>query len=454
MNNFYLNRRDMLKALGLLSTSAALVACGPTGAPPAAAPAAAEPTATTAAAAAADSAGKKYEGITLRMLTQAGADYEAPFRLWAEEFTGETGAAVEFEFAPWEQLMPKVQADLASGAPQFDLFCNDIEFQYTIWPNLEPINDFLSASDYDMEGFFEPIYKYGEGIAGNTGVRFGLPIVSGVSLVFYRKDLIETFPTTWADYEAMLAANTNDSMKGLSFAGVTAQLVKLFLARYWSQGDALLTPDWKPLVNSEKGIKALTMLKDQMTKYAPDGILAWDNPEAANAFVAGDVAVYEGWGGFILPSLNDPAKSKVVDQWAIAPYPENGTGNFVQHNVVMMNTSQNKQAAFDLMAYLTQGAKQKEGAINNGITPARKSVFSDADVVAAVPYMPDYSAVLDRGRPFAPGVPQWLEMFIAVGGGASKALSDQATPTDALNEVAAKWEELFAQNPLEFEYKE
>jgi predicted small lipoprotein YifL len=45
MNNFYLNRREMLKALGLLSTSAALAACGPTGAPPAAAPAAAEPTA-------------------------------------------------------------------------------------------------------------------------------------------------------------------------------------------------------------------------------------------------------------------------------------------------------------------------------------------------------------------------------------------------------------------------
>lgn len=453
MNSFYLNRREMLKALGLLGTSAALAACGPTGAPPDAAPAAAEPTATTAAAAA-GTAGKKYDGVTLRMLTQAGADYEAPFRKWAEEFTGETGAAVEFEFAPWEQLMPKVQADLASGSPQFDLFCNDIEFQYTIWPNLEPINDFLSSSDYDMEGFFDPVYNYGEGIAGNTGVRFGLPIVSGVSLVFYRKDLIETFPTTWADYEAMLAANTNDTMKGLSFAGVTAQLVKLFLARYWSQGDALLTPDWKPLINSEKGVKALTMLKDHMTNYAPAGILAWDNPEAANAFVAGEVAVYEGWGGFILPSLNDPAKSKVVDQWAIAPYPENGTGNFVQHNVVMMNTSQNKQAAFDLMAYLTQTAKQKEGAINNGITPARKAVFSDADVVAAVPYMPDYSAVLDRGRPFAPGVPQWLEMFIAVGEGASKALSDQAEPQAALDEVAAKWEDLFKQNPLEFEYKE
>jgi ABC-type glycerol-3-phosphate transport system substrate-binding protein len=447
--NYSLNRRDMLKALGLLGAGAAVAACGPVGAP---LPKAAESQASGGQQAAAS--GKKYDGVTLHVLTQAGADYEAPFRKWSEDFTGETGAKVEFEFAPWEQLMPKVQADLASGAPQFDLFCNDIEFQYTIWPNLEPINDFLTKSKYDMEGFFDPIYKYGEGIAGNKGVRFGLPVVSGVSLLFYRKDLISTFPTTWADYEKVLADNTKDKMHGLSFAGVTAQLVKLFLARYWSQGDPLLTPDWKPLINSDKGVKALTMFKDQMKKYAPEGILAWDNPEAANAFVAGDVAVYEGWGGFILPNLNNAEKSKVVDKWAIAPYPEKGTGNFVQHNIVMMKTSKNKEAAFDLMAYLTQPDKAKDGAINYGTTPARKTIFSDAELDKAKPYMPDYAAVLDRGRPFTPGVPQWLEMFIAVGEGASKALSDQAEPKAALDEVAQKWSDLIKQNPLSFEYKE
>ncbi|MCB0105424.1 MAG: hypothetical protein KDE53_05935, partial [Caldilineaceae bacterium] len=58
------------------------------------------------------------------------------------------------------------------------------------------------------------------------------------------------------------------------------------------------------------------------------------------------------------------------------------------------------------------------------------------------------------GKPFTPGVPQWLEMFIAVGEGASKALSDQATPQEALDEVAAKWTELIEQNPLAFEYSE
>jgi len=40
-----------------------------------------------------------------------------------------------------------------------------------------------------------------------AGVRYGLPIRIGASWVFYRTDLIETFPTTWAEYEEVLAAN-------------------------------------------------------------------------------------------------------------------------------------------------------------------------------------------------------------------------------------------------------
>jgi ABC-type glycerol-3-phosphate transport system substrate-binding protein len=438
----------MLKAIGLVSAGTLAAACGPTGAPP---PTPAPADATGAESEAGDAA---REDVTLRMLTQAGVAYEPAFTAWAEQFEEENGAQVEFEFAPWETLMPKVQADLAAGTPQFDLFCNDIEFQYTIWPQLEPINDYIDASGYNMDGFFNPIYEYGAGIAGQEDVRYGLPVIAGVSVVFYRTDLIDTFPTTWADYETMLAEHTGDDMHGLSFAGVTAQLVKLFLARYWSQGEPLMTPDWQPLINSEAGVQAVTMLQEHMANYAPDGILAWDNPEASNAFLAGDVAVMEGWGAFILPSLNDPEKSNVVDNWGIAPYPEGGTGNFVQHNIVMLNTSQNKETAFDLMAFLSNEQNAKVGALDFNMDPARESVYTDEDVVAARPYMPDYATVLAAGKPFAPGVPQWLEMFIAVGEGASKVLSDQATPQEAMDEVATTWSELIEQNPLDFEYSE
>jgi hypothetical protein len=119
---------------------------------------------------------KPYAGITLRGLTQGGVAYNAALRQFAKEFEEQTGAKVEWDEQPWEQLMPKVQGDLAAGTPTYDIFCNDIEFQYTIYPYLQPINDLIAARGYTMDGFFEPVYRYGEGVAGGqAGVRYGRP---------------------------------------------------------------------------------------------------------------------------------------------------------------------------------------------------------------------------------------------------------------------------------------
>jgi multiple sugar transport system substrate-binding protein len=430
----HLSRRRALQMAGL-GAGAALLAATPK---------------RTAAAPAA----QQFPGVTLRMLTQAGTDYEPALRAYAREFTASTGANVEFDFSPWETLMPKVQADLASGQPQFDIFLNDIEFQYTIYPSLLPINDFIAKYSYPMDGFFAPVVKYGEGIGGQQGVRHGLPIEVGASLLFYRTDLIPTFPTTWADYDNVLAANTGNGKYGLSFAGVPAQLIKLFLARYWSQGDPLFTPDWQPLINSSKGLRALTMLQDHMKKYSPPGILAWDNPDASNAFLNGDVAVLEGWASFVLPSLQDPSASKVVDKWAIAPYPENGTGNFVQHNAVILNTTKNPDAAFQFINSFTNPDAAKRNLAEFKAPAARKSAWSDPAVVSTQPYLPQEAAVLDRGRPFTPNVPQWLELFLAVGDNVSAALSGRAEPQAALDTIASKWTDSIAQAPLSFAYQE
>jgi ABC-type glycerol-3-phosphate transport system substrate-binding protein len=106
------------------------------------------------------------------------------------------------------------------------------------------------------------------------------------------------------------------------------------------------------------------------------------------------------------------------------------------------------------MAYISTPEAAKTGVLDFDIDAARQTIYNDPDVVAELPYMPAYATVLEAGKPFTPGVPQWLEMFLAVGEAASKALSDQATPQEALDEAASKWEELIAQNPLDFEYAE
>jgi multiple sugar transport system substrate-binding protein len=351
--------------------------------------------------------------------------------------------------------MPKLQADLAAGTPQYDFFCNDIEFQYTIYPSLQPINDLIKERKYDMDGFFQPIYKYGEGIAGGqAGVRYGLPIRVGASWVFYRTDLIDTFPTTWADYNTLIVDQTKDGKYGLGFAGVTAQLIKLFLARFWSHGGKLLTEDWKPQVNSEIGVAALQDLYDAMKKASPPGILAWDNPDASNAFLNGDIAVLEGWASFILPSLDDPAKSKVVGKWSVAKYPENGTGNFTQHNFAIFNTSKNIDAAFDYMAFCTGPGNAMDLLTKYKEESPRKTVWQDPAVLAKQPYLKAVVEAYDVGRPFTPGLAQWLELFTGLGEGLSAAMSDQQKPQDALNDVAGKWNEAIQQAPPDWKYAE
>ena len=90
--------------------------------------------------------------------------------------------------------------------------------------------------------------------------------------------------------------------------------------------------------------------------------------------------------------------------------------------------------------------------LDYGITPARETMYNDSDVLRKKPYMKDYAKVLKRGRPFTPGVPQWLEMFIGVAETCSLVVSGESDPKDALDDLATRWEELIEQNPLNFEY--
>lgn len=429
-----LTRRNLFKAMGVGAGAAALTSCAPKEAAP-------------------KEGGKKYEGVTIRMLSQGGAGYETAVTQYGKDFEALTGCKVEFDWAPWENLMPKLQADLASGSPQLDIFCNDREFQYTVWPELLPLDDLIKKYNYDMDGFLEPVYKFGQGIAGQTS-RFGLPLGPGVSVIFYRTDLIKEFPNTWADYEKLLIdLKASTGKPPLGFAGVAAQLVKAFWARYWSTGQSNLSPDWKPLINNDTGVKSATMLYDFFKKYTPNGMLAWDNPDGCNAFLAGDIVVLESWPGFCLAGFEGEG-SKAKGKWSMARYPEGGSGNYVEHNMVILKKSKNPDAAFEFIAYCTDLERSKRSAIEFAVDPARTAVYDDADVKKASPWMPAFKDVLNAGLVPFWGIPYWLEMFIGLAEGLSTILAETATPQQALDDVAAKWEKLITDDPLDFEYKE
>ena len=407
--------------------------------------------------------GKKYEGVTITFLIQGGAAYDIAnvsgktyLQAMAEEFQELTGCEVKLVGAPWENLMPKIINDVTTGANQFDGGLYDIEFQYSIRPYCLQINDFIEETGYDMDGFLKPVYRYGEW--SGEGIRYGLPLLPGIAPIVYRTDLVDGIPKTWKEYNAMLEKlqQEGDVKYPLTLPGVSAQLVKMWLCYYWSTGDVTISEDWKVRINNENGLWALKEFEYVIKNFCAPGVLGYDNPDAANEFVKGDAALYANWLAFILPALNNPDENAAVrDKWDVGPFPEGGTGNFVQHNMIIMKESKHPDAAFDYIAYCTNEENMKRALLDWGVDVARASVLNDPDVLEKFPYYQGYSVVLDNGRPIFPGIPYWLELFMGLAEGLGSYFSGEvADPQEALDNIADRWQKLIDENPLDFAYNE
>ncbi|MBA7478871.1 hypothetical protein ES707_14299 [subsurface metagenome] len=399
---------------------------------------------------------KKYEGVELKIMVHAGSSGERPIYEFAEEFYDKTGAKISIETVAWENIMPKLMASIEAGERGYDIYYTNPEFSYTHWPSLLPLNPYIEKYNYDTSDWFEAAVKYGEGVGDVPDTRYTIPASMVVAPVFYNTEKILEYPTTWEGYEEVLAENTNPPEEyGLAVAGVPVQTVRQFYARFWSLGDPLLTPDWKPLINNENGVKALEMLKKTIDNFTPPGVLGWDNPDAGAAFANGLCATYEGWTGNVLTFLEDPAENKIGDNWAVAMYPEGGTGNMTDNSFAIFKTTKNPDAAFEFIAEFTNKENSKRWAIEYALETPIRSIYDDPEVQAAQPWFEGYKEALDVAKPAFWRVPQWIELFIPTGEMVSKYLSGEITdPQVALDQLAATWEEAIEKAPPEFEYME
>lgn len=399
----------------------------------------------------------KYREVELTILTYAGITYRLALETFAAEFRALTGATVRIRSLPepygWWDLVSLAQADATSADPQFDMFCDDSNHTWTLWPYLQPLNSFIQRFDYDMSDFFLPVYRDGGSLP--AGIRYGLPIRVRVPVIFYRKDLMGEFPATWDEYDKALAAASAGDQYGIAVAGAgypfhpygqAYELTKAFLARYWSLGDPILSPDGEPLIHRENGIRALEMLKRQVDLYASPQSWTWDEPAAAKAFLEGTAATLESVPHFLLPYLQDPQRSKVIDRWAVAGYPGEAGGYFTMHEMVMFKRCKNPEAAFEFIAYCTNPASSRRLFNDYAETASRKTPWLVHERAPLLPDLGEIVQALDRGITFAVRRPEWLEMLSALWETIGYHMKGYMTAGVALNLAAEKWKESLNRN--------
>jgi ABC-type glycerol-3-phosphate transport system substrate-binding protein len=404
-----------------------------------------------------------HDGVTLRMLT-VGDHYFAALSQFAREFEADTGARVEIDRAKtWWHLHPRIAADVAAAEPRYDLFCNDVEFQYTIRQHLLPLNELLERRGRADDDFFAPIVRYSLAPPDEPGVRYGIPMRARVPLLFYRTDLMDAVPATWAEYDRVLADCApagGDGGFALGFAGgYNEQTTKLWIARYWALGDPLLAPDGRPLIAGEKGVEALAQLRRQAERFTPAGVPGWDHEYAGQMFREGRLAVLEGLAHPTLDGIEDPGVSAVSGRWSVGAYPGRGATVFTEPQLVIFRRTRHPEAAFDFIRHATQPAACRRVLAEHGEFTARRSTWREAargEVAGpAPPAQLDLIAQnLDRGIPFLPWVPQWLEMLRSLWDGIAACLGGRLEPGAALAAVARDWTRAIEARPLEFPYRE
>jgi multiple sugar transport system substrate-binding protein len=268
----------------------------------------------------------------------------------------------------------------------------------------------LVDPNYDIDDFVPAILtaygKYQTGFTPDPEILWSVPYKFDVYLAFYRTDLFEEAgivdeegnakpPETWAELleDAKILQEKFPDITPVAIPLIVDDpTVSTFLPIFVAYGgnspmpwfDENLYPDFhRP--EAVEAVEALAAL----TPYMPTDALDMDY-DKVNAFMAqGEAAYGLNWNAY-LPVLLDPEKSKIYDTVGFDLVPGGPAGRpqgLGGWQMGISTDSKNKEAAFQLLQYLTGKDRAVKLALEGG-SVARYSVAENPEIIEAFPYYP------------------------------------------------------------------
>jgi multiple sugar transport system substrate-binding protein len=269
-------------------------------------------------------------------------------------------------------------------------------------------------------------------VVGRDGT-WSVPWFTEARSIYYRKDLLEkagvdpaTAFDTWDSFRATLeklkSSGAVDNKKTYAFGSPGKQafdLVHHVMPFVWDAGGSELNDQaTESTIASPEAQEGVEFISDLLPAglYDPTA-LEKDGTQVEESFKGGRLAVWIGgpWVLSTVPRKDDDAwASEARANVGVAPMPEGPSGSaftFVGgSNLQMFKTSQNKDAAWELIKFLSKDSTQQAYADLMGFFPARlkpqqQTAKKDAN------YQAFYEAIQD-GRTYAP-IPQWGQIETA-----------------------------------------
>jgi multiple sugar transport system substrate-binding protein len=242
-----------------------------------------------------------------------------------------------------------------------------------------------------------------------------------------------------ATAQRIVQAENNPQLSGFLFQGARIEaLADFFFEILWSNGGDILDGNGKVILDNGKGLEALNFMLDliRKSKVTPPGVTTMPTDDTRAAFQDGRFVFLRNWT--YAWSLFQGEGSKVVGKVGIAPLPKGSAGSASTlggWQLAVSNFSQNKEAAYRFIDFMTGAVAEKTMAIQLSTVPTRKGTFEDPVVKQRAPHYPDMLKVALSARP-RPQISDYPKLSSIVQTNVQSALTNQISAEEAITRMA------------------
>lgn len=351
---------------------------------------------------------------------------ESTLRLWAMGREGEVvgelvrdferdhpGIHVQLQQIPWTAAHEKLlTAFVGRSTPDLAQLGNTWVSEFAALRALEPLDSWVARSAaIDSASYFGGIWDTNR----IDGTFYGVPWYVDTRVLFYRTDILrqagyDSMPTNWADWrQAMVAVKQV----------VGPDRFAIFLPlNEWIPPAVLGLQAGSPLLgdNATRGAFETPEFRRAFAYYL-DLFRSGLAPPVSNTEVAN---LYQEFGrGYFSMYITGPwnlgefasrLPPELQNAWGTAPMPgpdgpESGVSISGGSSLVLFRESKHKDAAWQLIEYLSQPEQQLRFYALTGNLPARVEAWSDT-ALARDPRMRAFGTQLRRAVPL-PKTPEW-----------------------------------------------
>lgn len=435
------------------------------------------------------------KGVKLVVATQTGPQIASPVQMMWQKWSEKTGGTVELQTFPFGDLFEKIRAGFVSGASPFDIIIYASDWAGDIMgPGyvLEVPKKIQEQVEYQ---YLIPTYR--DRILSWGGKIYGIPYDGDNHMIYYRRDLLTdpknqadfkakfgydlpAPPKTWKQYNDVASFFNGKTINGQTIYGAGTAF-KRHGQSYWTfLGIAAAfakAPDdpsyffdadtMEPRINSPGFVEALKSVYLPLVKLGPPGVANWDVGDIRSNFPAGKIVLGIDWGDDG-PLASDPKSSAIVGKWGSGVEP--GTDRYYNSKAKqwvekynqapylafggwiqsVSKTTKNPDAAFDFAAFMGNPNMSLLLCVTPG-TGVNPHFFSDTNTLdpwikfgmtrdEAVEYLGAIRDTINHPNAVVDlRIPGSAEYFDALDTQLARAISGEASPEDALNEVAKQW---------------